>query len=41
MWLADGQAMQDILGDDYTLLDLTGDADLSALERRSRRAAHR
>ncbi|MFO1086912.1 MAG: FAD-dependent monooxygenase [Reyranellaceae bacterium] len=32
MWLADGQAMQDILGDDYTLLDLTGNADTAALE---------
>jgi 2-polyprenyl-6-methoxyphenol hydroxylase-like FAD-dependent oxidoreductase len=32
MWLADGQALQDILGDDYTLLDLRGDADTSALE---------
>ena len=32
MWLADGQALQDILGDDYTLLDLRGDADISALE---------
>ncbi|MGE0580305.1 MAG: 2-polyprenyl-6-methoxyphenol hydroxylase, partial [Reyranella sp.] len=32
MWLADGQAMQDILGDDYTLLDLKGDADAVALE---------
>jgi hypothetical protein len=32
MWLADGQALQDILGDDYTLLDLRGDADTTALE---------
>jgi hypothetical protein len=32
MWLADGQALQDILGDDYTLLDLKGDADTAALE---------
>jgi hypothetical protein len=32
MWLADGQALQDILGNDYTLLDLRGDADSSALE---------
>ena len=31
-WLDDGQALQDILGDDYTLLDLRGDADTSALE---------
>jgi len=32
MWLADGLALQDILGDDFTLLDLRGDADTSALE---------
>jgi len=32
MWLADGQALQDILGNDYTLLDLRGDADTLALE---------
>jgi|FEC22Drversion2_1045045.scaffolds.fasta_scaffold00172_18 2-polyprenyl-6-methoxyphenol hydroxylase-like FAD-dependent oxidoreductase len=32
MWLDDGQALQDILGDDYTLLDLRGDADIAALE---------
>ncbi|MBL6615577.1 MAG: FAD-dependent monooxygenase [Reyranella sp.] len=32
MWLDDGQALQDILGDDYTLLDLRGDADTAALE---------
>jgi hypothetical protein len=32
MWLDDGQALQDILGDDYTLLDLIGDADTAALE---------
>ena len=32
MWLADGKALQDILGDDYTLLDLEGDADAAALE---------
>jgi len=32
MWLADGQAMQDVLGDDYTLLDLSGDADTAGLE---------
>jgi len=35
-WLDDGQALQDILGDDYTLLDLRGghggDADIAALE---------
>jgi hypothetical protein len=32
MWLDDGLALQDILGDDYTLLDLKGDADTGALE---------
>jgi 2-polyprenyl-6-methoxyphenol hydroxylase-like FAD-dependent oxidoreductase len=32
MWLDDGQALQDILGDDYTLLDLKGDSDTAALE---------
>ena len=32
MWLDDGQALQDILGDDYTLLDLKGDAETGALE---------
>jgi FAD binding domain/Aromatic-ring hydroxylase, C-terminal len=32
MWLDDGQALQDILGCDYTLLDLKGDADTGALE---------
>ena len=32
MWLDDGLALQDILGDDYTLLDLRGDADTAALE---------
>ena len=32
MWLKDGKALQDILGDDYTLLDLKGDADTAALE---------
>jgi hypothetical protein len=32
MWLDDGTALQDILGDDYTLLDLTGRADTAALE---------
>ena len=32
MWLDDGQALQDILGDDYTLLDLKGDADTTAIE---------
>ena len=32
MWLADGKALQDILGDGYTLLDLRGDADTTALQ---------
>ncbi|MEA2853890.1 MAG: hypothetical protein QOE02_3909 [Rhodospirillaceae bacterium] len=32
MWLDDGQALQDILGDDYTLLDLKGDADTTTIE---------
>jgi hypothetical protein len=32
MWLDDGKALQDILGDDYTLLDLKGDADTASLE---------
>ena len=32
MRLADGQALQDILGDDYNIVDLTGSADTSALE---------
>src|SRR5260370_41586517 len=32
MWLDDGQALQDIVGCDYTLLDLKGDADTGALE---------
>ena len=32
MWLDDGQALQDIVGDDYTLLDLKGDADTMAIE---------
>jgi hypothetical protein len=31
MWLNDGRAMQDILGDDYTLLDLRGDCDAGPL----------
>jgi 2-polyprenyl-6-methoxyphenol hydroxylase-like FAD-dependent oxidoreductase len=31
MWLSDGRAMQDILGDDYTLLDLRGDFDATPL----------
>ena len=32
MWLDDGAAMQDVLGDDYTLLDLRGDCDASGLQ---------
>jgi hypothetical protein len=32
LWLSDGTAVQDLLGDDYTLLDLTGTAPTSALE---------
>jgi 2-polyprenyl-6-methoxyphenol hydroxylase-like FAD-dependent oxidoreductase len=32
MWLDDGQAMQDILGDDYTLLDLRGDHHTTGLQ---------
>ena len=32
MWLNDGRAMQDVLGDDYTLLDLRGDCDTAPLE---------
>ena len=32
MWLDDGSAMQDILGDDYTLLDLRGDCDTGPIE---------
>ncbi|MGE5149137.1 MAG: FAD-dependent monooxygenase [Rhodospirillaceae bacterium] len=31
MWLSDGSALQDRLGDNYTLLDLRGDCDASAL----------
>jgi hypothetical protein len=31
MWLSDGRAMQDVLGDDYTLLDLRGDCDARPL----------
>ena len=31
MWLKDGRAMQDVLGDDYTLLDLRGDCDAAPL----------
>lgn len=29
VWLSDGTAVQDVLGDDYTLLDLSGDVDAS------------
>ncbi len=32
MWLKDGRALQDILGDGYTLLDLRGDCDTAALQ---------
>jgi 2-polyprenyl-6-methoxyphenol hydroxylase-like FAD-dependent oxidoreductase len=32
MWLKDGTALQDALGYDYTLLDLTGDSDTTAVE---------
>ena len=32
MWLDDGRAMQDVLGDDYTLLDLRGDCDAASIE---------
>jgi 2-polyprenyl-6-methoxyphenol hydroxylase-like FAD-dependent oxidoreductase len=31
MWLNDGRAMQDLLGNDYTLLDLRGDCDATPL----------
>ena len=31
MWLKDGRALQDVLGNDYTLLDLHGDCDATAL----------
>lgn len=37
MWLKDGRAMQDVLSDDYTLLDLRGDCDTRALEAAFRR----
>jgi len=33
IWLSDHTAMQDVLGRDYTLLDLRGDADSAALEK--------
>jgi 2-polyprenyl-6-methoxyphenol hydroxylase-like FAD-dependent oxidoreductase len=32
MWLKDGTALQDVLGYDYTLLDLAGDFDTTSLE---------
>jgi 2-polyprenyl-6-methoxyphenol hydroxylase-like FAD-dependent oxidoreductase len=32
MWLKDGRAMQDVLGDNYTLLDLTSACDTTAIE---------
>jgi 2-polyprenyl-6-methoxyphenol hydroxylase-like FAD-dependent oxidoreductase len=32
VWLHDGRAMQDVLGDDFTLLDLRGDCDTRSLE---------
>ena len=32
MWLKDGRALQDVLGDDYTFLDLRGDCETAALE---------
>ncbi len=32
VWLADGRAMQDLLGEDYTLLDLGNQAETAALE---------
>ena len=32
-WLRDGRAMQDVLGDDYTLLDLRGDCQTASLEK--------
>jgi len=32
MWLKDGRALQDILGNEFTLLDLTGDADTESFE---------
>ena len=33
MWLKDGRALQDVLGADYTLLDLRGDCDAAGLRR--------
>ncbi|MDA3635179.1 MULTISPECIES: FAD-dependent monooxygenase [Rhodococcus] len=32
IWLQDGRAMQDALGQDYTFIDLTGSADTTAVE---------
>lgn len=32
MWLKDGAALHDVLGNDFTLLDLTGDCDTSSFE---------
>ncbi len=32
VWLSDGRAMQDALGDDFNLLDLRGDLDTAAME---------
>lgn len=31
LWLRDGRAMQDVLGDHYTLIDLEGDVDVAAV----------
>ncbi len=33
MWLSDGRAIQDVVGRDYTLLDLAGDSETALLER--------
>jgi hypothetical protein len=32
MWLKDGRALHDVLGDDFTLLDLIGDTETRPLE---------
>jgi hypothetical protein len=32
MWLKDGRALHDVLGDDFTLLDLTGHSEIGPLE---------
>jgi hypothetical protein len=37
IWLKDGRAMQDALGRDYTLIDLTGGLDTGPLLAESRR----